>query len=142
MPRLSVTARRLASPRRRGAGALILVVLIALLIILLLYFNTGYTQQVSQTRKKGKQLAQDINTQQLTIMISQYRQENGKLPTSWDQMEGLSKESYTDPWGNLMTFRCEDDKRGGKTKVIFHSDGPDGEAKTEDDINRTETLQF
>ena len=138
----SVVVRGLADPRRRGSGALILVVLVALLIILILYFNTGYTQQVSQTRKKGKQLAQDINTQQLTIMISQYRQENGKLPKTWADMEGLSRESYLDPWGKEMTFKCEEDKRSGKTTVIFHSDGPDGEPGNEDDINRKETLQF
>ena len=142
MTTASIVVPRFACPRRRGSGALILVVLVALLIILILYFNTGYMTQVSQTRKKGKQLAQDINTQQLTIMISQYRQENGKLPKNWEDMEGLSKESYTDPWGKAMTFRCEEDKKSGKTKVMFHSDGPDGDPGTEDDVNRTETLQF
>ncbi len=141
----NTVAPSFASPHRRGSGALILVVLIALLIILILYFGGGkssYMNQVSNTRKQGKQVAQDINTGQLTTMISQYRQENGKLPKTWEDMEGLPRESYMDPWGKPMTFRCEEDKRGGKTKVIFHSDGPDGEPNTEDDINRAETLQF
>ena len=62
------------SPRTRGMGALLVVVLVAMLIILLLYFGGGkssYMNQVSNTRKQGKQMAQDINTGQLTIMISQ-----------------------------------------------------------------------
>ena len=133
------------SPRSRGMGALLVVVLVAMLIILLLYFGGGnhsYMNQVSNTRKQGKQMAQDINTGQLTTMISQYRQENGKLPKTWEDMEGLPRESYMDPWGKPMSFKFEEDKRGGKTVVIFHSDGPDGDAGTPDDVNRRETLQF
>ena len=128
-------------PRRRGSGALILVVLVALLIILILYFNTGYTTQVSQTRKKGKQLAQDINTDQLTKLILMYRDREGKLPTTWDEMEAPAQ-STTDPWGKAMTFKCEEDKRTKKVVVTYHSDGPDGEPGTPDDINRKETLPY
>ena len=40
------------------------------------------------------------------------------------------------------TEMIEEDKKTGKTTVMFHSDGPDGEAGTPDDINRRVTLQF
>ena len=134
-----------ASPRRRGTGALLLVVLIAMLIILLLYFgggNKSYMNQVQNTRKQGKQMAQDINTDQLVKLILIYRdQNNGALPKTWEEIDAPA-ESYTDPWGKPMKFTCEEDQKTRKVVVRFHSDGPDGEAGTPDDINRSETLPY
>jgi hypothetical protein len=131
---------------RRGHGALILVVLIALVIILILYFGSGpgggsYMQQVAQTRKQGKQMARDLQTQQLVILMSQYRQDNGKLPGSWDDLEA-PRESTLDPWGKPMSFSFETDNKTGKTTVTFRSDGPDGEPNTGDEVSKTDTLPF
>lgn len=134
-----------SSPHRRGHGALILSVLIAIAIILILMFGNfgggSYMKQVSNTRKKGKDTAAEISTQQLTILIAQYRQTNGKLPANWEELEAPA-ESYRDPWGQPLTFTCETDKRTGSTKVTFRSIGPDGEANTADDVVRTENLPF
>jgi|GraSoiStandDraft_4_1057263.scaffolds.fasta_scaffold428467_2 hypothetical protein len=126
---------------RRGNAGLILVVLIALAIILYLMFGTGYMGTVATTRKQGKQLVQDINTQQMSMLIAMYRRDNnGKLPTSPADMEDNAS-YFKDPWGGPLTFTFEESKgRNGPTKVIYHSNGPDGEAKTEDDVNKTDTL--
>jgi hypothetical protein len=131
------------TPTRRGHGALILVVLIAMAIMLYLMFGSmggkSYTQQISQTRKQGKALAQDINTQQLSILIAQYRQENnGKLPTSAADME--NERAFLDPWNHPLKFSFSDER--GQTKVTYHSNGPDGEANTEDDVKKTESLPY
>jgi hypothetical protein len=129
---------------RRGNGALILVVLIAMAIILFLMFGGGkssYMNQVSNTRKKGRETVNEINTGQLSILIAQYRQTSGKLPATWDEMEA-PRESYTDQWGTPMTFTCDTDKRTGQTKVTYRSNGPDTEPNTADDIVRTENVPF
>jgi hypothetical protein len=144
------------SDTRRGNGALILVVLIAMAIMLYLYFGstggsggsgtskpgsggTTYMGQVQQTRKKGREEATAINTQQLSILIAQYRQENnGKLPKTPADMEGGA--AFNDQWGHEMTFSFETSR--DKTTVKYHSNGPDGEVGTEDDVVRVDVLPF
>ena len=137
---------------RHGHGALILVVLIAMAIILYLMFgstgsggsggsggNSSYMGQVSQSRKSGKAVAADINTQQLSILIAQYRQENNnKLPASPADFDNPG--SFRDPWGGELSFSFSDSR--GKTTVTYKSKGPDGEAGTEDDVTKTDTLPF
>lgn len=141
---------------RRGHGALIIGVLLVLAIVLYLMFgmSTGgsggstskgggggstYMGQVGQTRKQGKALAQDISTQQLTLLIVQYREANNKLPKAPADLED-SAVYFKDPWGNEMTFSFESAR--GKTTVTYRSKGPDGEANTEDDVSKTDTLPF
>jgi hypothetical protein len=131
------------SAARRGHGALILVVLIAMAIMLYLMFGSGgggksYMQQMSTTRQNAKATVQDINTQQLSILIAQYRVDNGKLPAKGADLE--NDVALRDPWGNAMTFTFEDER--GRTKVTYRSRGPDGEANTEDDVTKSETLPF
>lgn len=133
-----------SNPHRRGNGALILVVLIAMAIILLLMFgggNSSYMNQVSNTKKKGRETVNEINTSQLSLLIAQYRQANGKLPTTWEEMEAPAA-SYTDQWGTPMTFTCETDKRTGQTKVTYRSNGPDTEPNTADDIVRKDNVPY
>ena len=127
---------------RRGVGALILVVLIGLVIILLLYFagNKSYMGQVAQTRKRGQQVAEDIQTDQLTKLIFIYRQNNdGKLPKGVQDM-GDDAQYFRDPWGGAITFTIEENERGGGAKIKYHSPGRDGQDGTPDDINKTEPL--
>lgn len=136
-------AKHTARWDRRGAGALILVVLIALAIILVLYFaggNSSYMSQVANTRRQGRQMATDLATNQLTILIAQYRQEQGKLPQSPSDFEDHAA-AFKDPWGGPITFTFEE-SRGGPTKVVYSSPGPDGETGTSDDVTKTETLPF
>jgi hypothetical protein len=132
-------------PHPRGHGALLLMVLIALAIILFMAFGSvgggkSYTQQISQTRKQGVQMARELETRQLTILIAQYRVENnGKLPKSAADMDNES--AFLDPWRNPLVFTYET-PRNGPTKVIFRSAGPDGQANTEDDLVKEDTLPF
>ena len=131
-------------PVPRGNGGLIVVVLLAALIILVALFAGGkgsYMNQVNKTRKKGRETVNEITVGQLSILIAQYRQTNGKLPTNWEELEA-PRESYTDQWGQLLTFQCETDQRTGQTKVTYRSNGPDAEPNTADDIARTENLPF
>jgi hypothetical protein len=148
------------SSNRRGHGALIIMVLLVMGIILSLLFGTGgggsgsgsttkpgsgsggtsYMGQVSKTRKQGKAMAQDIATQQLTLLITQYREANSnKLPKGPGDM-GDDAVYFKDPWGNEMAFSFENQR--GKTLVTYRSKGPDGEANTEDDVSKTDTLPF
>jgi len=132
---------------RRGNGALILVVLIALAIILFLYFGSmggskSYMGTVASTRKQAKQTVQDINTQQMSTLIAIYRQNNGKLPKSPADLEE-NAQYFKDPWGGPLTFTFEEGKgRNGPTKVIYHSNGPDGEPNTEDDVTKVDTVPY
>jgi hypothetical protein len=130
---------------RRGSGAFLLVILLALAIVLYLMFGTGgtgtsYMKQVSNTRANAKKTVQQINTQQLSILIGQYRQEHGSLPKTAADME--AEAYFKDPWGGPITFTFETGSggAGAVTKVHYHSNGPDLEPKTEDDQDRTDTL--
>ena len=145
------------SDTRRGNGALILVVLITIAIVLYLMFgmNSGggggastsrpgggsYMGQVGQTRKAGRETANEISTQQLTLLIVQYRDaNNGKLPKTPADLDAGA--AFNDQWGHEMTFSFEVNKQTGKTTVKYHSNGPDGDPGTEDDVTRTDVLPF
>lgn len=156
-------SRPLSAQTRRGNGALIISLLIVMAIILYLMFGstgggsssggsttkpgsgsggTSYMGQVSKTRKQGRETAADISTQQLCVLIAQYKNEhNDKLPKTPADM-GDSQGYFKDRWGNEMTFSFEQQKSTGKTMVKFVSKGEDGEAGTEDDVTRTDSLPF
>jgi type II secretory pathway pseudopilin PulG len=130
------------SPRAFGAFGLI-AILVVLVIVLLLYFgnagNGSYSQQLSQTRKQGRNLAFQINAQQLTLLIATYKQNNGRLPRTWEEMEAPPA-SYTDAWGKPLTFTIEENRRTGRTTITYRSSGPDEEPGTDDDIVTTDDL--
>lgn len=146
---------------RRGHGALIIMVLITMAIVLYLMFGTGggggsggstskpgsnsggssYMGQVSKTRKQGKETAADISTQHLCVLIAQYRDENNKLPKTAADM-GDSASYFRDSWGGDLTFSFEENRQTGKVMVKFVSKGEDGQAGTEDDVTRTDSLPF
>src|SRR5712675_502214 len=115
------------SDTRRGNGAVILSLLIVMAIILYLYFgSTGggssggstskpgsgsggssYMGQVQQTRKRGREEANQISTQQMTTLIVIYRDaNNGKLPRSPKDLDNPS--DFNDQWGHEMTFSFEE----------------------------------
>lgn len=153
VPHDSTTARaRFAS--RRGGAIGIIVLLIAVVIILYLMFGmstgggpggsstggAGYVGQALNSRQTAKQTAFSINTQQLTILIANYRQQNNKLPTTVDDLE--SPGAFRDQWGNTMSFTCAEDRGSEGVTVTFRSAGPDGEMGNEDDITSTGRLPF
>ncbi|MEX2217505.1 MAG: hypothetical protein WD749_01990 [Phycisphaerales bacterium] len=138
-----------ASAGRRGHGALILVVLVAIAIMLVLMFGSfgggsSYTKAVGGARTQAKARVQDINTQQQSILLAQWRQSNGgKLPKGPADLEEDAVH-FKDPWGGELTFTFEASRggAGGATKVHYKSKGPDGAAGTEDDVTKTDTLPF
>ncbi len=147
LPGMNTHSRR----ARHGHGALILIVLITLAIVLYLMFGstgggsgggsgggTSYMGQVSKTRSNAKGMAADISTQQLSILIAQYRQENNKLPSGPGDFDNAG--AFKDPWGGPLSFSFSEER--GKTSVTYKSNGPDGEAGTEDDVTKTDTLPF
>lgn len=133
-------ARSSRSARRGGAG-LILVVLITLAIILVLYFGNfgggSYMQGVQQTREQGRQMHVQVNTQQLMTLITQYKLQNDRLPSSVEDLEAPAA-AFRDPWGQQITFEFE--QNGASTTVVFRSPGPDGESGTEDDVVMREPM--
>lgn len=132
-----------STTRRAFAGFALVGILVVLVIVLIIYFGNGgggsYAGQMSQARKQGRELAMELNTQQLTLLIATYQQSSGRLPKTWEEMEAPAA-SYTDPWGNPMTFTIEEGRGGGRTRVIYRSNGQDGEAGTEDDITKSDDL--
>ena len=137
------SARAFRSHRRGGAAFGLIALLIVVLIGLMIYAaQTGsggnYANQMSQTRKQGIEVRNEIVTQQLSILVSQYRQEHNKLPKTPADLDNAA--AFRDPWGKEMTFSFQESNAG--TRVTYHSAGPDGEFNTEDDVKRTDTLQF
>jgi len=129
------------SPSNRGNGILLLVILITLAIALYLMFGnmggTSYMQQVQQTKKKGREMVNEISTQQMSLLIAMYRQNNSKLPKEPADLD--SPGAFNDQWGKEMRFTFEE-KKGQGTIVTYISAGPDGEFGTEDDVKRTDVL--
>jgi competence protein ComGC len=129
-------------PPRTGHGALLIMVLIGIALILYLAFGnmggTSYMQQVKQTKDKGEDAVRQISTQQMSILISMYREQNKSLPASPADLE--SPGAFNDPWGREMTFSFT--TKNGRTIVTYHSAGRDGEPKTEDDTTYEDTLPY
>lgn len=130
---------------RRGFGAAgvgLLVILIALCIILYMMFGNGgsgksYMQTVQTSRQKAKDLRADIQTYGLTQLIVAYQaSNNGKLPKT--PAETGDEASFRDQWGNPITFTYKTEN--GKTFIVYHSNGPDGQPNTEDDVVKQDQL--
>lgn len=127
---------------RRGSAAFgLLGLLVVVSIMLYLFFGnmggTSYTQQLSNTRKKGITLSIDIEAHQLATTITSYQITNNKLP---ETIADLDAGLFLDPWKNPLSFTIE--KQGRSTVAIITSNGPDGEPDTEDDLTATEPLPF
>jgi Tfp pilus assembly protein PilE len=128
--------------RRAGIGFGLVALLVVIVIIAILFtMQTGtggsYTQQIGQTKRQGVEVSRQIATQQLSILISQYRQENNRLPKSPEDMDSAA---FRDEWGNPMTFTFKGE--GEVTRVTYRSNGPDGVPNTPDDITRQDTLPY
>lgn len=132
-----------STPVRRGNGILILVILIVLAIGLYLLFGnmggTSYMQQVKQTKDRGQDMAREISTQQMSMLIAMYRESNKKLPKEPADLEAPGG-TFNDPWGKEMTFTFQDE--AGQTKVLYKSAGPDGEFGNDDDKTYTDRVPY
>jgi Na+-transporting methylmalonyl-CoA/oxaloacetate decarboxylase gamma subunit len=126
-----------------GAGLGLLVLLLALLIILVMYFGNfggkSYMQNVATARKSAIQLKADIDTHNLTELIEAcYLSNNSKLPQTPEETDQPGV--FMDQWHHPITFTYK--KEGDKTFVVYHSNGPDGEPNTEDDVVKTDQLSI
>lgn len=128
--------------RRAGHGALLILVLLGLAVMLYLYFGnmggTSYMQQVKQTKDRGQEMARQISTSQMSLLIAMYRETNKKLPATPADLE--SPGAFNDPWGREMTFKFEQSPKG--TKVTYFSLGQDGEAKTGDETTYEDVIPY
>lgn len=129
---------------RRGFGAAgvgLLVILIALCIILYMMFGNGgsgksYVQGIQASRARAKDVKADVQTYGLTQLIVAYNTQNGKLPKTAE--ETGDEASFRDPWGNTISFTYQTEN--GKTFIIYHSNGPDGQPNTQDDVIKRDQL--
>jgi len=88
-------------------------------------------------RKQAVELKQEIDTHNLTQLIAAcYLSNDSKLPKTPEDTG--NEASFRDPWGHQITFTYE--KVGDKTMVIYHSNGPDGQPGTEDDVIKKDPL--
>lgn len=123
---------------RGFSGAAILFLLIGVAVILILMFGNfgggkSYTQAVSDTKKEGESLAQQLDYRQLGLLVAQYRLENDKLPASIDDL-GVAPGTFKDQWGDPVTIRFDTTRAADAREVIIVSKGEDGRAGTEDDL--------
>jgi hypothetical protein len=129
------------STRRGGAGLGLLLLLISILLILILLFGNfggskSYMQNVSTARKSAIEIKQEINTHELTQLLAACYLSTNTLPKTPE--ETGNEAVFRDPWGHQITFTYA--KEGDKTYVIYHSNGPDGEPNTDDDVIRKDLL--
>jgi hypothetical protein len=127
---------------RSGHGALLILVLLGLAVMLYLYFGnmggTSYMQQVKTTKDKGQEMARQISTSQMSLLIAMYREQNKSLPKTPADVD--SPGAFNDPWGREMTFTFEQTPKG--TKIIYSSLGQDGEPKTGDEKTYEDVIPY
>lgn len=118
--------------------ALLLVVGVVLIMMFGKTGGTSYMDQVKQTRDSGREMAREIRTEQMSLLIAMYREANKRLPKTPADLE--SPGAFNDGWGKEMTFSFEE--RTGKTMVKYHSAGPDGVAGNDDDKAYADTIPY
>ncbi|HRQ71808.1 MAG TPA: hypothetical protein PLU35_02140 [Phycisphaerales bacterium] len=136
---------RCASVRRGNVGFGLIVLLIVLAIGMIVYFgvgggSTGLAQQAAKSRDMARDVRTAVNTKQLAMLISQFREENGHLPSSPAEVGG-TRGAFNDQWGTEMRLDFVE-RPGFNTRVVFVSAGPDGEFGTGDDVRYEEELPF
>ncbi len=137
--------RAITNGSRRGgaAGGLILLLLIGVALGLVLMFGNfgggkSYMQNVAGAKKKGEQTNISLLAHSLVQMITAIRTADpDATPQNFDEL-GASPAAYTDPWGNPIRWEYDDPQR--PTSVTVISDGPDGQAGTEDDLREEREL--
>lgn len=79
-----------------------------------------------------------MDTIEFAEAIENYNTRTSSVPTSIDELKGLTTDARTDPWGR--PYRLSFDQQG--TPVFVVSDGPDGIADTPDDIEEALELAW
>lgn len=129
-------ANDLARPGFSGFG--LVAILVVLLIVLLLYTTSGPSgknalQAAQESKEEGEQLAARINEDQISLLVTQYKLEHGRLPATLADLGLERRPEYTDEFGNLMYLREGDRAPGGRQTLEIVSPGADGEPDTDDD---------
>ena len=131
-----------AVPTRRGNGLVLLALLLVVVVVLVMMFGktggTSYMDQVKKTRDSGREMAREIRTEQMSLLIAMYREANKRLPKTPADLE--SPGAFNDGWGKEMTLSFEE--KMGKTMVKYHSAGPDGVAGNDDDKVYADTIPY
>lgn len=113
------------------AGFVIGLIGSAWAIILFVFVGLGVLFALVAGLVQGRgffELMQD--TFAMHAAIVQYEQDNDALPGSIDDLTGLDADTLNDRWGR--PYRINYDPATGEIEVI--SDGPDGVADTDDDL--------
>lgn len=71
-----------------------------------------------------------IDSLEIREAIARYERDNGSLPASVDDLSDLDADDLNDRWGR--PYRIEIDTERQELRLV--SDGPDGQADTDDDI--------
>jgi hypothetical protein len=100
------------------------------LIIVLFFFGVALMAFFGLALGLGVYAEVGTDAMAIQAAVSQYVTQNGTMPTSLQQVPGLTQDQLTDPWGNAYTFVPG---AGGKGCTVI-SNGPDGAAGTNDDV--------
>ncbi len=125
-----------------GIGLLVLLIVIAIALYVMFGIQgKGTVGAAAQSRATAQAAVFNINTQQLTILISDYRQQHdNKLPKTAAELEAPPG-TFKDPWGGEISFEFKEDAVKG-TLVTFRSAGKDGQKGTADDVVSTAPLPY
>jgi hypothetical protein len=131
-----------STPVRHGNGVFLIGLLLVVGIILYLMFgkmgSTTYMDQVKKTRDNGREMARQIRTEQMSLLIAMYRESNKKLPKTPADLE--SPGAFNDGWGVEMSFTFGE--QAGKTTVIYLSAGPDNKPGNDDDVKYNDIIPY
>jgi general secretion pathway protein G len=133
-PQPSLAARTLAArtlAARSQRGMTLIEILVVLAIIGLIMGGVAIMAFNAFDDSKQKAAVKDIAN--LEASVEMYRLSKNKCPKSVQDLKaaGVIAKAVKDPWGNEFTLKCP----GDHGPVDISSNGKDGEAGTEDDIN-------
>ncbi len=101
------------------------------LIIVFIFFGMALMAFFGMALGLGVYAEVEQDSVAIQSAIKEYVRQNGTVPSTLQQLPGLTADHVTDPWGNAYIYRP--DASGGAYTV--ESCGPDGNAGTNDDFD-------